>query len=176
MLRLIGFFLLLLMHGNTPAVFGPILRFLFGESRQNLGVILTAFLELFHLTHVNISLKVPGKSGEITYRCFAGVEQLMWRSIRNVQNRPRKKIVALIIENHKSFAALDINRFLAVKVFSGMPAHRNLRAHETAAPGGKSSFRRDHQCRFVILGRAHPFKILTTRHSRRFINYFVVVF
>src|SRR5690349_16869407 len=45
-LRLVRFFLLALMHRNTASVFRPILRFLLGKARENLGIVLTALFEL----------------------------------------------------------------------------------------------------------------------------------
>src|ERR1044072_8724 len=100
----------------------------------------------------------------------------MWRSVWNVEHRARKEIVALIVENHEAFAALHVNRFFAVQMFSGMPTDRNFRAHQAAASRRKSGFRRDHQSGFVILRRTHPLEILAMRDAWRLINYFLVLF
>jgi hypothetical protein len=57
---------------------------------------------------------MPSQSREITDRRATGVEELMCRPVRNMKNRSRKEIVALIIEDHEAFAAFNIDRFLAV--------------------------------------------------------------
>ena len=77
MLRLIGLLMLILMHRDTPAVFGPILGFFLGKSRHNLGIVLAALFQLFDLTHVDGGFEVPGQAGKIANRNFAGVEELM---------------------------------------------------------------------------------------------------
>src|SRR5262245_15363778 len=60
MLGLVGFFMLLLMHGDAAPVLRPILRLFLGESRKNLRIICSAVFELFHFPHINIGFEVPG--------------------------------------------------------------------------------------------------------------------
>src|SRR5215831_1477132 len=95
MFRLVRFFMLVLVHRNPAAIFRPVLRFLFGESRKNLRIVCTAFFELLHLAHIHVGFQMPGKSRQIAYRCLAAVEQLMGRSIGNVKDRSGKEVVAL---------------------------------------------------------------------------------
>ena len=144
MLRLIGLHMLILMHGDAPAVLGPVLRLFLGKGRHDLGIVLTAHFQLLHLAHVDGGFEVPGQTGNIANRHIAAVEQLMGRPIGHMNDRAWGEIVTLIVENHETFATLDIDRLFAMQMFAGMPANRDLRTHHAATAGGKSQFRRNH--------------------------------
>ena len=159
MFRFVRLDVLPLVHGDAPTVLGPILRLFFRHRRHCLGIVLAAQFKLFQLAHVNRGFQVPGQSGNITHRDIAGVEQLVRRSVGHMNDRARMKIVALVVEDHKTIAALDIDRLFAVQMFAGVPAHRNFRPHHAAAAGGKAKLGRNHQRRLEILWRTHPFEV-----------------
>ena len=164
------------MHRDAPAVFGPVLRFFLRVCRQHFRIVLAAHFQLLHLAHVDGGFEVPRQTGNVAHRHLAGVEELMGRPIGHVNDRAGAEIVAFVVENHEAFAALDIDRLFAVQMFAGMPAHRDLRAHHATAAGGETQLRRDHQGRFEILRRAHPFEILRTRESWRLGHRFFIGF
>src|SRR5262245_25276921 len=98
----------------------------------------------------------------------------MFGTIRDMQDGSREEVIALVIENHETLAALDINRFLAMQMLAGVPANRDLCPHEAAAAGRKSEFGGNHQSCFVILPRSHPREILRSHYARRGVDKFVV--
>src|SRR3954467_4211276 len=119
---------------------------------------------------------MPCQAGKIADWRFPGIEKLMLRAIRDVQNCSRKEIISSIIQNHESFAALDIDRFLAVRMSAGMAADGNLSSHKRATAGWKTNLWSDHQGRFEILWRARPFQIFRFGNTRRFVDLLLVAF
>ena len=148
----------------------------FGKCREHFRIVLAAHFQLLHLAHVDRGFEVPRQAGNVAHRHLAGIEELMGRPIGHMNDRAWAEIVAFVVENHETFAALDIDRLFAVQMFAGMPAHRDLRAHHAAAAGGETQLRRDHQGRFEILRRAHPFEIFRPRESRRLRDRFFIGF
>src|SRR3954471_23582839 len=102
---------------------------------------------------------MPSQSGKITDRCLPSIKKLMLRAIRNMEDCPRKKIVTFTVQRHEPFAALDIDRFLTVRMLPGMTTDWNLSTHQTATAGWKTNFRSDHQRRVEILRCAGPLQI-----------------
>src|SRR5215813_2490955 len=93
----------------------------------------------------------------------------------DVYNGSREEVIALVVEHHKTFAAFDVNRFLAVQVFAGVPADRDLRPHQTTAASRKTQLRGDHQSRLMVLARPHPLEILAPHYARRVVDNFFIL-
>src|SRR5262245_16589434 len=100
----------------------------------------------------------------------------MFGSIRDMEDGSGEEVIAFVIENHETFAALDINRFLAMQMLAGVPANRNLGPHEAAAAGGEPEFGGNHQSCLVILTCSDPFEIFAPHHARRLIDYLFIAF
>src|SRR5262249_41335813 len=105
-----------------------------------------------------------------------GIKQLMFGSIRDMEDGSGKEVITLIIENHETLAAFDVNRFLTVQVLAGVPADRDLRPHEAAAAGREPEFGGNHQSCLVILTGSNPFEIFAPHYARRLIDYLFIAF
>ena len=106
------------------------------KGRHFLGVVLAALFELFELAHVGIRFEMPSQTGQVAHRVFAAIEQLMGRPIGNMKNGPRKEIVALVVQDHEAFAALDIDRLFAVEMLGRNASPPGISARIIAAPAG----------------------------------------
>src|SRR4051812_39946359 len=100
----------------------------------------------------------------------------MLRAIRNMEDCPRKEIITFTVQHHEPFAALDIDRFLAVRMFSCMTTDWNLSTHQTATAGWKTNLRSDHQRGVEILRCARPLQIFCFGYTRRLIDFFLIAF
>src|SRR5262245_52547845 len=99
----------------------------------------------------------------------------MFGSIRDMEDGSGEEVIALVVEHHKTFAALYVNRFLAVQVLAGVPADRDLRPHQTTAAGRESQFRGDHQGRLMVLARPYPLEIFGPHYAGRIVDYFFIL-
>src|SRR6266850_3480360 len=171
MFRFVGFLMLFLMHRDPPAVFWPILGLFLRESRYNLRVVLATIFQLFHFPHIDIGFQVPGQARQIADRILPSIEQLVGGPVWDVKDGSGEEVVPFVVQNHATLAALHINRFLAMKMFAGVPAKRDFRPHEAAPPGWESQLRGDHQSRLMILTRPYPLEIFGPHYPRRVIDY-----
>src|SRR5918996_1132581 len=176
MFRLVGSCELFVVHRDAPPVLHPVLRLFFRQLAQNLRIVFATLFELLHLPHVDVGFEVPSQTRNIGNTEITRVEELVRGAIGNMKDRARKKVVTGVIENHESFATLNVNGFLTVKMLASVPADRDFGFHETAATRGEAELRRDHQGGLVILDRAHPSEIFGPRYSRRLIDLLLIVF
>jgi hypothetical protein len=93
-----------------------------------------------------------------------------------VKDGPGKEVVPLLVENHESLAALDVNRFLAMQMLAGVPADRDFRPHEAAPTRRKPKLRGDHQRRVMVLTRPYPLEIFGSHYPRRVVDYLFIIF
>src|SRR5580765_7815397 len=110
---------------------------------------------------------MPGQARQVAHRILPGVEQLMLGSVGNVNDSPWEKVVALVVEDHETLAALYVHRFLAVKMLAGVPANRDFSSHKAAPAGRKSQLGGNHQSCVIILTRPYPLEMFRPYYPRR---------
>ena len=92
-----------------------------------------------------------------------------------MKDGPGEEIVPLLVENHETLAALDVNRFLAMQMLAGVPADRDFRPHEAAPTRRKPQLGGDHQSRLMVLTRPYPLEIFGPHYPRCVVDYLFII-